>query len=265
MEFEVMTARLRPLSREEIRQLDQRASNELGLPTSLLMENAGRGAAVWLAELTGALPPHAGGRPLSPDPAKHVPELRTGPALPRVLVLCGPGNNGGDGAVVARHLDAWRFPVRVVWLAASERLTGDAALQWLILAKSGVEQSAWFDEYPDTTRIDDGRLGKILADSDWIVDGLFGTGLTRPIEGLNQSVVEKINESGKPILALDVPSGLDADTGEPTGTAVRAIATATFAAAKRGFGAPGEARSYTGEVAVIDIGLPRCLLEPYYL
>src|SRR5262249_43169358 len=110
----------------------------------------------------------------------------------------------------------------------------------------------------------DTEFGKVLSESDWIVDGLFGTGLARPIEGLNRSVIEKINESCKPILALDVPSGLDADTGEPLGTAVRAIATATFAAAKLGFFATG-ADSYTGRIAVIDIGLPRCLLEPYYL
>jgi NAD(P)H-hydrate epimerase len=228
------------------------------------MENAGRGAAAWLAELTGALPPHAGGRPLSPDPAKHIPELPRGPVLPRVLVLCGPGNNGGDGAVLARHLDSWRFAVRVVWLAASEQLSGDAALQWRILRSSGVEQSAWFDEYPSATKIDDTEFVRILSESDWIVDGLFGTGLARPIEGLNRTVIEKINESGKPIMALDVPSGLDADTGKPLGIAVRAIATATFAAAKLGFSATGAA-SYTGRVAVIDIGLPRCLLEPYYL
>jgi NAD(P)H-hydrate epimerase len=259
-----MTARLRPLSREEIRQLDLRASRDLGLPSSVLMENAGRGAAAWLAELTGALPPDAGGRPLSPDPAKHIPDLPRGPALPRVLVLCGPGNNGGDGAVLARHLESWRFSVRVTWFAASERLSGDAALQWRILRDSGVRQSAWFDDYPNAKTIDDTEFGKVLNESDWIVDGLFGTGLARPIEGLNRSVIERINESCKPILALDVPSGLDADTGAPLGTAVRAIATATFAAAKLGFSAAG-ADSYTGRVAVIDIGLPRCLLEPYYL
>jgi NAD(P)H-hydrate epimerase len=259
-----MTARLRPMSREEIRQLEQRASSELGMPMSLLMENAGRGAAAWLAELTGALPPSAGGRPLSPDPAKHIPDRPRGPALPRVLVLCGPGNNGGDGAVLARHLDAWRFPVRVVWLAASKRLTGDAALQWLILRNSGVDQSAWLDERPDDTKIDQTGLAKALADSDWIVDGLFGTGLSRPVEGLNRSLIEAMNGSGKPILALDVPSGMDADTGEPLGTVVRAIATATFAAAKLGLVAR-HAASCAGEIAVIDIGLPRCLLEPYYL
>jgi NAD(P)H-hydrate epimerase len=259
-----MTARLRPMSREEIRQLEMRASSELGMPMSLLMENAGRGAAAWLAELTGALPPSAGGRPLSPDPARHVPERPTGPALPRVLVLCGPGNNGGDGAVLARHLDAWRFPVRVIWLAESKRLAGDAALQWLILKNSGVDQSAWFDEHPANTKVEQTELAKALADSDWIVDGLFGTGLSRPVDGLNRIVIESINKSGKPILALDVPSGMDADTGEPLGTAVRAIATATFAAAKLGFSAP-HAASYSGKVAVIDIGFPMRLLEPYYL
>jgi NAD(P)H-hydrate epimerase len=181
-----------------------------------------------------------------------------------VLVFCGPGNNGGDGAVLARHLESWRFSVRVVWLAASKGLSGDAALQWLILQNSGVDQSAWFDEYPDATKIDDAALARNLETSDWIVDGLFGTGLARPIEGLNRRVIEAINESGKPILALDVPSGMDVDTGEPLGTAVRAVATATFAAAKLGFDAPGAA-GYTGRVAVIDIGLPRSLLEPYYM
>jgi NAD(P)H-hydrate epimerase len=258
-----MTARIRPLSRDEIRQLDVRAAEVLGLPTSVLMENAGRGAAAWLAELCGAMPPGAGGRPLSPDPAKHTPDLPRGPALPKVLVLCGPGNNGGDGAVLARHLDAWRFPVRVVWLAKSTLLTGDPAMQWAILHKSGVEQSAWLDEQAGNRDLDHDRLAGILAGADWIVDGLLGTGLSRPVEGLVLNVIDAINDSGKPILALDLPSGLDADTGVPLGTAVRAFATATFVAAKLGFSAPGAAL-YTGEVAVIDIGLPRCLLETYY-
>jgi len=94
------------------------------------------------------------------------------------------------------------------------------------------------------------------------VDGLLGTGLSRPVEGRLRAVIEAMNRSGKPIFALDLPSGLDADTGQPLGAAVRACATATFVAAKLGFTAPG-ASDYTGEVAIIDIGLPRCLLEPY--
>ena len=185
-----MTARIRPLSRHEIRQLDVQAAETLGLPTSLLMENAGRGAAAWLAELSGALPPHAGGRPLSPDPSKHTPDLPRGPALPRVLVLCGPGNNGGDGAVLARHLDSWRFPVRVVWLTQSKSLAGDAALQWSILQKSGVQQSAWLDDPQRDPKSHDAVLAQVLAGADWLVDGLLGTGLSRPVEGLLRTAIE---------------------------------------------------------------------------
>ena len=130
------------------------AAEELALPTSILMENAGRGAAGWLAELVGAIPPGAGGRPFSPPPSAQAPDVPHGPALPRVLILCGPGNNGGDGGVVARHLDAWGFPVRVIWFARSDQLRGDAALQWAILAKSGVDQSAWFDRIPRRSELD---------------------------------------------------------------------------------------------------------------
>jgi len=257
----VMIARIRPLSREEVRALDARAAEEIGLPTLLLMENAGRGAAGWLAEMLGAIPPDAGGRPFTPPPSLPNPDVPRGPAPARVLVLCGPGNNGGDGGAVARHLDAWGFPVRVAWFARHDQLRGDAAVQWTILEKSGVAQAAWFDDHPGET-IEPKPLHDLLADADWLVDGLLGTGLSRPVEGPLKAVIEAINQSGKPAFALDLPSGLDADTGQPLGVAVRAMATATFVAAKRGFAAPG-AGDYTGEVAVIDIGLPRLLLEPY--
>ena len=234
-----MGCRLRPLARQEVRELDVRAVNELGLPTLLLMENAGRGAAARLAELTRSA--QAGGQP-------------------RVLVLCGPGNNGGDGGVVARHLDAWGFQVQVVWFADLEQLRGDAKTQWSILSRSGVDQTAWFPDEGVGPRL--GDLAALIAQADWLVDGLLGTGLTRPVEGVLRTVIEAMNDSGKPILALDLPSGLDADTGMPLGTAVRARATATFVASKIGFTVPG-AEAYTGEVAVIDIGLPRLLLELY--
>jgi len=257
-----MTIRLRPLSRQEVRRLDVQAVEELALPTLILMENAGRGAAGWLAELAGAVPPDAGGRLFLPPPSAQGQDFPRGPALPPVLVLCGAGNNGGDGGVVARHLDAWGFSVRVVWFTYSHQLQGDAAAQWAILEKSGVEQSAWFDANPEESELDPARLAALLADADWLVDGLLGTGLSRPVEGPLRTVIEAMNRSGKPIFALDLPSGLDADTGQPLGVAVRACATATFVAAKLGFTAPGAA-DYTGEVAVIDIGLPRCLLEPY--
>src|SRR5262249_32946350 len=127
-----MIVRLRPLSREEVRRLDVQAAEHLGLPSLLLMENAGRGAAGWLAELAGAVPADAGGRPFSPPASMPDPDVPREAAPPRVLILCGPGNNGGDGGVVSRHLDAWGFAVRVVWFARSDQLRGDAAVQWNI-------------------------------------------------------------------------------------------------------------------------------------
>ena len=102
----------------------------------------------------------------------------------------------------------------------------------------------------------------LLSGADWIVDGLLGTGLTREVEGTIRSLVEAVNASGIPTLALDLPSGLDCDTGQPLGNAVRARLTATFVARKVGFGAPG-AGDYTGDVRVVEIGVPGLILEPF--
>jgi NAD(P)H-hydrate epimerase len=225
---------VRPLSREEVRGIDARAAHDVGLPTLVLMENAGRGAAAWLAERAAA--------------------------STRVLIVCGPGNNGGDGGVVARHLDAWGYRVRVVWCARAEGLRGDAATQWSILSRSGLDQTSW-DDGP-SGELQPHRLDALLAQADWVVDALLGTGLTRPVEGALRAVIEALNRSGKPILALDLPSGLDADSGRPLGEAVRATATVTFVAPKLGFAAPG-AGDFTGEVVVVDIGVPRCILESF--
>jgi len=225
--------KIRPLSRDEVRSIDERAAQELGLSTLVLMENAGRGAAAWLR--------HRGVGPSS-----------------KVWIACGPGNNGGDGGVVARHLDSWGVNVRVVWVARADQFRGDAATQWNILARSGIDQTAL-----DGTDADDlERLAAEVAGSDWVVDGLLGTGLTRPVEGTLQALIAMLNRSGRPILALDLPSGLDADSGQPLGIAIQARATVTFVAPKLGFSAPG-AEAYTGEVSVVEIGVPRCLLEPF--
>jgi NAD(P)H-hydrate epimerase len=192
------------------------------------MENAGRGAADRLVELAGG-------------------------SSPRVLILCGPGNNGGDGGVVARHLDALGWDVSLVWLAEPDKLRGDARAQWDILERSGVPQQTG----PVPT-----DLEARIAGADWIVDALLGTGLTRPVEGPIRDAIEAMNRSGRPILALDLPSGLDADSGRPLGAAVRAKATVTFAARKLGFDAPG-ASDYTGDVTVADIGLPGALVRRF--
>jgi NAD(P)H-hydrate epimerase len=227
---EASAMNVRPLSREEVRSIDVRAAEEFGLPTLVLMENAGRGAADWLRSCTA--------------PGE------------RVVIACGPGNNGGDGAVVARHLEVWDYHVRVVWFARAGKLAGDAAVQHRILARSGLDQQAW--EGP----VEPERLDALFQGAGWVVDALLGTGLTRPVEGPLRDVIEAMNRSGKPVLALDLPSGLDADTGQPQGIAVRATATVTFVAPKVGFGRPG-ADAYTGQVHVVDIGVPRRILEPF--
>ncbi|MEW4566844.1 NAD(P)H-hydrate epimerase [Tautonia sp. JC769] len=219
---------LRPLSRDEVRGIDARAADELGLPTLVLMENAGRGAAECL-------------------------RVAAGPDARRVLILCGPGNNGGDGAVVARHLDAWRWPVQVRWTVPADRLRGDPAAQHTILDRSGFDQRPLADA-------DD--LAASLSWADWVVDGLLGTGLTREVEGSLRAVIEAVNASGKPVLALDLPSGLDCDTGQPLGVAIRARLTTSFVARKRGFDAPGAA-DWTGTVQVVEIGVPGLLLDPF--
>jgi NAD(P)H-hydrate epimerase len=219
---------IRSLSRDEVRSIDATAAGELALPTLVLMENAGRGAAERLRA-----------------------RLRTGD---RVMIACGPGNNGGDGAVVARHLDAWDVPVRVVWFTNPKHLHGDAATQHEILRRSGIDQSSTTDPAAD--------FSILWRDADWVVDALLGTGLTRPVEGLLATVIASLNGSGLPILSLDLPSGLDTDTGLPLGIAVRATFTTTFVGPKLGFSAPG-ASGYTGAVEVVEIGVPGRMLGPF--
>ncbi len=253
-----MSCRIRPLSRQEVRELDVEAARELALPSLILMENAGRGAAAWLSELAAGVPPQTAARPFSSGLPALVAERQA--RSPKFLILCGPGNNGGDGGVVARHLDAWGFSTRTIWFTNRELLRGDAETQWKILNSSRVDVLSWYDTHPDDPQPEE--LDALITEADWLVDGLLGTGLTRPVEGALRTVVEVMNGSGKPILALDLPSGLDADKGIPLGVAIQARATATFVAPKLGFTAPGAAR-YTGEVAVIDIGLPRGMLKPF--
>ena len=221
---------IRPLSRDEVRNVDVRALGDFKMPTIALMENAGRGAAAWLAS-----------------------QLQPGD---RVVIACGPGNNGGDGGVVARHLDFWGFSVQLVWFVDPTRLKGDAATQRDILSRSGLPSVV----IPDNAITSD--LDTLWNQADWLVDGLLGTGLTRPVEGLLALAIDSMNRSGRPILALDLPSGLDADTGQPLGHAIQARATTTFVAPKLGFSQP-QAHTYTGEVIVVEIGVPRALLAGF--
>jgi NAD(P)H-hydrate epimerase len=215
------------LTREQAREVDRRAIEEVGLPGVVMMENAGRGA----AELLVALGIHG-----------------------RVVVCCGKGNNGGDGFVIARHLDNSGVPTRVLLFANPYELTGEAAINYAVVAKTGPPMSLYAPETIDFT-----ALASELAGAAWIVDALFGTGLTGPVRPPFDRIIGAINAAPGRRLAVDIPSGLDCDTGQPLGATVRAEHTATFIALKKGFTGPG-AREWVGQTHVIDIGVPRRLI-----
>jgi NAD(P)H-hydrate epimerase len=225
------TPHLRPLTRDEVRDIDRRAIETLGLPGIVLMENAGRGAAELLIELG-----------------------IDGP----VTVVTGKGNNGGDGFVIARHLANHGYNVRVLLFADPNDVTGDAATNYHVLRAARMPPRNCAAE-PDPAKWRDE-----LASASWIVDALLGTGARGSVREPFATVIEQVNAAGVPVLAVDLPSGLDCDTGQPLGSCIRAVHTATFVAPKQGFGAPG-ARTYTGQVHVVDIGVPRSLLEVFVL
>jgi NAD(P)H-hydrate epimerase len=214
------------LSRAEARALDRRVIDEAGVPGVVLMENAGRGAAELLSGL-GVRGP--------------------------VAVCCGPGNNGGDGFVIARWLDNAGADVRVLLFGRPDKLGGDAAVMYRILAHSGPPIEVY------DGAVDEARLRGALAGADWAVDALFGSGLQGPVRPPFDAVIAAINGSGARVLAVDIPSGLDADTGAPMGPTVRALHTATIAAPKKGFAA-AQAQPFLGQVHVIDMGMPRRML-----
>ena len=159
-----------------------------------------------------------------------------------LLVLCGPGNNGGDGFVTARRLKERGWPTRVALLGTRERLRGDAARA----------AKAWPD---DVLPLDP----KLIEGARLVVDGLFGAGLARPLDGIARETVETMARAGVPIVAIDVPSGVDGDSGAILGAAAPAVLTVTFHRAKPGhLLLPG--RDHTGELVVADIGIPADVL-----
>jgi len=215
------------LSRQKVRQLDRRAMDEFGISGTVLMENAGRGVADTLCSLG-----------------------ITGP----VVICCGRGNNPGDGFVLARHLDLRGYEVRVLLFADPESLNGDAAVNFHILEKTDVPIEYLDEENPGP------RLDQRLAGAAWAIDGLLGTGARGEPRAPLDVVIDRINEAEVPTLALDLPSGLDCDTGRPATHTIRAAHTCTFAVAKPGLVLPQSA-PYVGQLHVLDIGAPRKLLS----
>lgn len=213
------------LSAEQMRAFDRHASDVLGVPSLELMENAGRGAAEGIQRL------------LPQNPSK--------PA--RVVVVAGAGNNGGDGFVVARRLLAATFPVETFIALPLDKLSGDARINYDALIEAGasvVELDG--DTAPLVTALDGAEL---------VVDALFGTGLDREITGFVAEVIEAMNRATCRKVALDLPSGLHADTGRILGVCVRADHTFTFAHPKLGLCTPRGA-AHAGTLEVCDIVQP---------
>ena len=229
---------IRGLTRDEAREVDRRAIEEYGIPSILLMENAGRASANQVQALCGA----------------HRREERAGEGP--VLVLCGPGNNGGDGLVIARTLCNRDMAVDIVFVGEPDQLarSSDDVRTNLALWK-GLGRDVEFVRTPDEVAALAGRMGDAAA----LVDALFGTGLARALRDPYAAVIGAMEASGRPVLAVDLPSGLDADTGEVLGVAVRADVTVTFVGPKRGF-FRAQGPAHCGRVVVAEIGIPRAFL-----
>jgi len=209
------------LSRSQAREIDRVAMTEWGLPGVVLMENAARG----IADLVEAVHPLTAGR---------------------IAVVCGPGNNGGDGFAAARHLANRRYDVELQLPGPIDAIDprSDTGMNIVVARRMGI---------PMLTGID-------LAGAQFVIDGLFGTGLAREIRPPYRAAIESINARGVPVVSIDIPSGLDADDGSIHGAAVRADWTATMVAPKVGFSL-AHGPELTGTVVVVDIGVPKAIVR----
>jgi NAD(P)H-hydrate epimerase len=211
------------LTRAQVREVDRRAIEQFGMPGIVLMENAAQAVAAAAIQML---------REIGSD---------------RAVILCGGGNNGGDGLAVARLLSNAGIAVTVSLTVDPAAYRGDALTNWRIVQAM---------ELPVQT-YDAGLPGG----GSLIIDAIFGTGLAQPPRDPFAQIARDVNSCGAVVLAVDLPSGLDCDTGVPLGSeCIRAARTVTFVAEKAGFANPA-ARIYTGEVVVGDIGCPRQIVQ----
>jgi len=217
---------MRLLTAAEMRAADASAIENFGIPSAVLMENAALGVVKAAEDMSGNV------------------------AGKKIAVFCGAGNNGGDGYAAARHLFNRHASVKVFMLCAPEDLQGDAALNFGILQKMGVETQLVKTE----SQINLMKLS--LINCDIIIDALLGTGLTGAVSGKYKAVIDVINSCRCPVIAVDIPSGLNADDGSIHGSCIRADVTVTFAYPKIGmvFAHAGE---YVGKLIVADISMPQ--------
>ena len=222
-----MTDGIIRLTRAQVRELDRRSIEHYHVPGIVLMENAARGVA---------------------DVAWDMVD-RTPAAV--VHILCGGGNNGGDGLAIARHLHNRGCHVKISLATDPAHYRGDALINYQIVSAIDHHNLEIGPATPDGI---DSRPALII-------DALFGTGLSKPIAGQTRDLILALNAAHATVLAIDLPSGLDCDTGDPLGeTCVRATRTVTFVAEKSGFANPAS-RQYTGDITVADIGCPRQVID----
>jgi len=221
---------MRLVKASEMQEMDRLTIEEIGIPGVVLMENAARGAArVFLTHFAPALNSH-------------------------VLILCGRGNNGGDGYVMARYLSEAGLKVTVLVLAEFSKIAGDALGNLEILRRMGLE----IQEVPSEEQWKKQR--RHLKGCEFIIDGLLGTGLNSSVRGFHARVIEEVNRANKPVTAIDIPSGLNADTGQVMGVAIQAALTITFGFPKIGqLVFPGA--GLVGRLVRIDIGIPEAVAE----
>lgn len=259
--------KLPTLTRATVRNLDRQAIDDYGIPSFALMENAGRALADEVEKmlLAGgvARAMQRLGQPGSRDDVpRNIEELERwkqglGRTPQPVIILCGPGNNGGDGLVCARTLFNRRHTFEVWFVGELDqlpKLSDDVRKNAALLKNLGVGINEAF------SAAQVGRLAPHLAPSPLVVDAMFGTGLTRPLDDPWRAVIQAVNDSGVPVLAADIPSGLDADTGDILGVAIRAAVTLTFVAAKPGFYEKA-GPACCGAIKVAEIGIPRPFIE----
>jgi NAD(P)H-hydrate epimerase len=221
---------MRVLNSAQMREADRRTVDEIGIPSLVLMENAGRQAVAAMEAMYGDL-------------------------LERqVAVLCGRGNNGGDGFVIARTLAQRGVDVSVFLIGRVADVRGDARINLEILGRLSLtvvevaDSQAWELHFSE------------VSDCTLIVDAIFGTGLNAPVSGFIESVITDVNASGIPIVAIDLPSGLSADSPEPIGPSIEAGLTVTLAAPKLPLVLP-PAETRAGDIVIADIGIPGEVLE----
>ena len=219
-------------TREEVRELDRVAIEEYGIPGMVLMENAGRGAAEVAVEMLG----DAYGM--------------------QVVIFCGRGNNGGDGYVIARHLHNRGARVSLVLACELVQIPGDGDARMNL----SITRAMGIPLYTGVSEAGRKNAAALVKSADLVVDALLGTGLQGDVRDPYLSLIRLINAADVPVLCVDIPSGLDANVGKVLRAAVRATRTATFVLPKQGFYLQ-EGPTFTGRVEVIDIGMPRKLVE----